>query len=76
MSTIRVYVNERPVDVPGGATALAAVTAFDAGLGGALGAGSARVTDARGIELDPAAPLHAGSILRVMGRRAGTDADA
>lgn len=76
MSAVRVFVNERPVDVPGGATVQAAVSAFDAALGQALAAGRARATDARGIEVEPAAPLQAGSILRVIGQRAGTDADA
>lgn len=71
---MRVFVNERPVDVPPGATVAAAVSAFDATLGAALTTGSARATDARGIEVDPATLLHAGSILRVLPQRTGADA--
>lgn len=71
---MRVFVNERPVDVPPDTTVAAAVAAFDTALGAALTGGSARATDARGIEVDPSAVLHAGSILRVLPQRTGADA--
>ncbi|HEX6643132.1 MAG TPA: hypothetical protein VF037_00550 [Gemmatimonadales bacterium] len=74
--SITVFVNERPVAVPGGSTVAAAVTAFDAGLGRKLADGTARVTDARGIELEPAASLRAGSIIRVLPGARHPDADA
>jgi hypothetical protein len=61
---IRVFVNERPVSVPAGADARAAVAAHDPELAARLDA-DVRLTDARGIAVDPATPLHAGSILRV-----------
>lgn len=74
---MRVYVNERPVDVPAGADARAAVTAFDTALGNALATGGAYITDGRGIRLEPATPLSAGTILRaVASNRAATEPDA
>lgn len=57
--TITVFVNERPVGVAPGATARDAVTAAGLEPGAGL-----RITDARGLPVDPAAPLAAGSILR------------
>ena len=65
MTDIRVFVNERPVDVASPATVADAVTAFDAALGAALAAGAVRVTDARGIDIPPTEPVGHGSILRV-----------
>lgn len=76
MSSIRVFVNERPVDVPAGASVAAAVAGLDAALGDELASGTARATDARGIEVDPAAVVHAGAIFRVVARRTGADAHA
>jgi hypothetical protein len=63
---IRVYVNERAVDVPPGTVASAAVAALDPGLGAAVAEGRAYVTDGRGIRLGVEAPLAAGAILRVV----------
>ncbi len=65
MSDIRVFVNEKPVDLAAPATVADAVTAFDATLGAAVAAGAARVTDARGIEISPTEAVGPGSILRV-----------
>jgi hypothetical protein len=76
VNAVRVFVNERPVEVPPGATVAVAVQSFDAALGQALLAGAASVTDARGIGVDPAGPVGAGTILRVIGRRPGADAHA
>jgi len=75
---IRVYVNERAVDVPSGAPAEAAVRALDPGLADAVASGAARLTDARGIDVAPDAPLAPGAILRAArrARRAAADADA
>jgi hypothetical protein len=77
-SSIRVFVNDRPVDVAPGATAVDAVRAADPALADAVAAGVARLTDARGIELSADTPLAAGHILRVVrpARRAPVDADA
>ncbi|HEU5170542.1 MAG TPA: hypothetical protein VFU46_08385 [Gemmatimonadales bacterium] len=73
---LRVYVNERPVDLPPGADAAAAVRALDPGLADAIAAGGVLLTDGRGIPVEPHAPLAAGSILRARrtARRGGGDA--
>lgn len=75
---IRVYVNGQPVDVPPGAPAEAAVRALDPALADAVSAGRAQLTDGRGIDVAPDAPVVAGSILRAArrARRAAADADA
>jgi len=65
--TIRLFVNEKPVDVTEPATVADAITAFDAELGAALLAGTARATDARGIDIAPAEPVGPGSIIRILG---------
>ena len=62
--TIRLFVNEKPVDVVEPATVADAITAFDAALGAALLAGTARATDARGIDIAPNEPVGPGSIIR------------
>lgn len=64
--SIRVYVNERAVDLPPGAAALTAVGALDAELGAAVAEGRAYITDGRGLRLAGDAPLAAGAILRVV----------
>lgn len=78
--TIRVFVNERPVEVAPGSTVLRAVRAFDDALAGRLERHEAYVTDGRGIPMPPDVLLSPGAILRVIvsARRAteGTDADA
>ncbi len=75
--SIRVYVNERPVDVAAGAHAEAAVRALDPDLADAVLTGAARLTDGRGIDVMPEARLAPGSILRAVrrARRAPADAD-
>lgn len=75
---VTVFVNERPVAVAAGSEAAAAVARCDAALAAALREGRAHLTDGRGIRLDPAAPLAAGAIVRVVvtARRRPTDAGA
>jgi hypothetical protein len=73
---IRVYVNERAVEVPRGADVRTAVLVADPVLGAALADGRAHATDGRGIRIDPAAPLTAGAILRVVVSARRPDADA
>ncbi|MGH7560346.1 MAG: hypothetical protein ACRENB_04925 [Gemmatimonadales bacterium] len=82
---ILVFVNERPVRMPPGSTARDAVRAVDAALAEALEDTSrpserpaVRLTDARGLDLPPDAPLHAGAILRVIvsARTVRDEADA
>lgn len=64
--TIPVFVNEKTVTVPVAASAAEAVTAFDPALALALTERRAHLTDGRGIALDPATPLTAGAIVRVV----------
>lgn len=75
---IRVFVNATPVDLSAGSDVRAALHAHDPALEAGAAAGTARVTDARGLALPLDAPLAAGSILRVVvsARRAQQDADA
>lgn len=78
--TIRVFVNASAVELPAGADVSDAVRTFDAALEASLAQGAAYVTDGRGIEIDRAAPLTSGAILRVIVRArrgaSGGDADA
>ena len=76
--TIPVFVNDRAVRVAAGSSITAAVTAVDAELGRVLAEGGARLTDGRGIALDPAAPVYPGAILRVAvsARKQAAEADA
>lgn len=64
--TIRVFINERPMDPPRGSSARAAVAAFDPALGELLESGRAHLTDGRGIRLSLDEPLAPGAILRVV----------
>ena len=75
---MRVFVNGVPLEVDTGADVRAAVRALDAELEQKLAAGSAYVTDARGIEVTPDATLAQGSILRVVvsARRTAEERDA
>jgi hypothetical protein len=76
---VRVFVNAQGVEVPGGATALDAVRAWSADVAGEVVAGSRLITDSRGLPIDSATPMPAGSILRVVanrGRDVGSDAPA
>lgn len=70
---VRVFVNERGVQVPHGATALDAVRAMDAALGDALAAGRQRLTDSRGLPIEATARVHGGAIFRVLPVRATAD---
>jgi hypothetical protein len=62
--TVRLFVNERGVDAPAGATVLDAVRAFDPALAARIEAGEGGVTDARGLPVALDAPVGAGTILR------------
>ena len=75
---LRVFVNGAPVDVLPGADVRAALRTHDPALEERVAAGTAFVTDARGIEVDSETRLAAGSILRVVirSRRGGGSLDA
>lgn len=75
--SISVFVNEKPITLAGGSQARDAVAAWDPLVLPALETGAAYLTDGRGIELNPKAPLASGSIIRVVvsaraGSRAGS----
>jgi hypothetical protein len=73
--TIRVFVNASVMDLPAGADVAQAVRTYDPTLEAGLAAGSAYVTDGRGIELPLDSTLASGAILRVGVRaRRGDDA--
>ena len=72
---VRVFVNATGVDVPSGSTALDAVRAWNAGAADEVIAGGRIITDSRGLPLDAAAPMSAGSILRLVAKRDRDSAD-
>ena len=72
MSTIRVFVNAAPVDVPKGATALDCIRAWNAEEADAIADGKRAITDSRGLEVESASSTHAGSIFRTVSKRAPT----
>lgn len=63
---IRVYVNERGLSLPRGATVMDAVRTFSEDDGTALAAGRARVTDSRGLPLAAGDIINGGTIMRVL----------
>ena len=73
--TIPGYVNASRVDVPAGSTALDAVRAWSEDAAAEVSSGGRGIVDSRGLPLDPAAPMSAGSILRLVAvrSRGGTD---
>jgi hypothetical protein len=75
---MRVFVNASPVDVEPGTDVRGAIRALDPALEAGAAAGSALVTDGRGIAVPLDERLSAGSILRVVvrARRGEPDPDA
>jgi hypothetical protein len=67
--SVRVFVNANGVDVPAGATALDAVRAWNADAAQEVVGGTRVITDSRGLPIDGASPMSAGSILRLIARR-------
>ena len=63
--TMRVYVGTRGYDVARGATALDAVRAADAALAESVASGTRRITDSRGLPVDPSSAAFPGAIYRV-----------
>ena len=70
MTTIRVFVNAAPVDVPRGATAIDCVRVWNPAEADAVAAGKRAITDSRGLEVDAASATAAGSIFRTVSKRA------
>ncbi len=75
---LRVFIDGTGLDVPPGTTVLTAMHMHDGAIAERVAAGTAYVTDARGIEVGPDDRLAAGSILRVVprARRGGGTGDA
>ena len=67
--TVRVFVNERGVDVPRGATALDALRALDAAEAARVDTGERALVDSRGLPSAPDAPAFAGAIFRTVTAR-------
>jgi hypothetical protein len=63
---LRVFVDERPVEVPPGCTVLAAVAAFSTEVTDAIRDGTAYVTDGVGRSTDLSKQVSQGEILRVV----------
>jgi len=76
--TIPVFVNDHPMTLPAGATAAAALAALDPELAERLAAGTASITDGRGIAMAADQPLFPGAIVRVIvsARRSAEATDA
>ena len=75
---MRIYINERPFDTGQESTVISAVRAYDAETADRIDAGSAYVTDGRGIRLTGTESIGPGAILRVVtsGRAASGSRDA
>ena len=74
-TTVRVYVNERGVDVDAGGTALDAVRAFDAAEAERVASGTRGLTDSRGLPVRASDAVHGGAIYRLVSARAAAAAD-
>lgn len=71
-SSIRVYVNAQPLDLPRGATVEDALREWDSNEAAAVARGERAVTDSRGLPASLADAVAPGSILRVVGSRSAT----
>lgn len=74
--TVRVFVNERGVDVAAGATALDAVRALDPAQAEQVAAGARGLTDSRGLPVRATDAVYGGAIYRVVSARAAASGDA
>jgi hypothetical protein len=66
---VRVFVNAAGVDVPAGSTALDAVRVWSTEAADEVSASRRLITDSRGLPIDSATPMSAGSILRLVANR-------
>ena len=75
--TIRVYLNQRGVDLPAGTSVTEAIRLAEPQLSEALASGKAKVTDGRGLDISPDHVLTGGAILRIIvsSRRSGDAPD-
>ena len=72
-STLRVYVDSNPVDVPHSSVVIDALEIANPQIANAVRIGESGVTDSRGLPIDPNTPLHGGFILRVVPVRKAKD---
>ncbi|HEY5061239.1 MAG TPA: hypothetical protein VII52_06860 [Gemmatimonadaceae bacterium] len=70
---VRVFVNGAPIEVPAGSTALDAVRTWSSTAAGEVTGGSRLIADSRGLPIDSSTPVPAGSILRLIANRAGSN---
>ena len=69
MTTIRVFVNSRSVDVPPGATALDCVRLLATDEAASVESGKRLITDSRGLPIANGSIAQAGSIYRTVSNR-------
>jgi hypothetical protein len=69
---IRVFVNEQGVTIPRESTALDAVRAYSAERATDIADGRSRITDSRGLPLEPNTAISGGAIMRVVPVREAT----
>ena len=75
---MRIFINSSGLDVPTGSSALDAVRVFDSAAAAEVEAGERIITDSRGLPIDGATAMSAGSILRLIPKRtraAGDEAE-
>lgn len=72
MSTIRVFVNSKALDVPQGSAAIDCVRAWKSGEADDVASGARAITDSRGLEVDMTVPAKAGAIFRTVSKRSPT----
>jgi len=73
---VRVFVNASGVDVPAGSTALDAVRAWNSDAADEVSSSRRLITDSRGLPIDSATAMSAGSILRLVANRDRSAEDA
>jgi hypothetical protein len=70
---VRIYINGKPVDVDGDATALQAIESWDVSQAAAIRSGERMITDSRGIPARNDAPVQNGAIFRIVRSRQAAD---
>lgn len=70
-ATVRIYVNNKAVDVPEGATVIDALARFDAEEASLVRLGQNQVNDSRGLAAAPDSPVYNGAIFRLVRARSG-----
>ena len=71
--SVRIYINGKPVEVDGTATALEAIESWDAAQAAAIRSGERMITDSRGIPARNDAQVQNGAIFRIVRARQSAD---